>query len=1000
MKRILAVCITLVLLLGAFPFTAHASDETVDAHSLYVTDGLKVQCLAYDNADVPPFSSWNGDVGSVNLIGNWEKNENGKGISYATKNAQFMGIDISPEFLGGGSYTIETVITPLGVIDNETGERKQGAVSHDLALQIGPFKAFGYPSLDGVDTSLALRYYYASTGGFSANGNTYATWNSFLAYDTTDVLNYTIRHTTDGKSSRYQILHDGIVSGVMEIGEEDYVPFELTDGRAQLFCYFPVNVYAVRVYNRALSDAERAQNHFADLLLYHRIDLSLFWNYLDEAEKTALMLSCADISFSDGAEVLGARISSYLYEKEAVGSESFRAIAQAYSLNLLPYLAAQDHAGVESAFSFVPLSGQSADAVQTFLDTLAAEENVIQKILFFAHFDSVSEETPEINAVFKADGELIRLLSEVYTVSYGALVGSADVYDSFDALCLTDEGRAPENAAVYYAEAGDENGFSYTVYWNEEHQNRSDYRHKVLFRGFVTLTDAAGVSETLYINAEETYDYYGNQKSITDLSMYTAARYFVSEYAGEYLAGYHYYHHPVLRDVLFLSGFNTPVRDEEFADADRLMALRASLKAGLDEALAVENVLFTDTSYPISGEKSIWVEYLADSVNSDARIRPAYIYFPMIANPTSKTEATLKAEGVYRVFCYIGMPEGNDTVPGLMCVHGGGGQAYIRYVQEAINHGYAAIAIDCDGETRSDPTAYDGSGYLPDYLGMAKDSLNGSERDIEEQWMYYVQRALIYANTVLRSLDRVDEDAVGITGISWGGLTTTIAIGYDDRYSFAVPVYLSGNMDESVGSWSSDFYKTGLWYNDEVLYDVDIPVLIINSDGDQYASLNTNALTYFDLPNAEMCIIHNYAHSQQHGASLSEIYAFGNSVTGYGTDYMPALKKTPSENDGRDYVLPFAPNSALTNYTATLYYLTEPVSYANGKMRVEWQSLALTIADGDIHVTVPEEACIYYVSFTAYSKEEDKMPTVYFEYDGILYGSTPLITIGSKGLYS
>ncbi len=1004
MKRLLTFCMAWILLLGALPFAVGAKEDTgtllTDARSLYVTDGLTVQCQAYDNTALSVSSTWQGDTGHVDLIGNWEKNENGKGLSYVKKNVNFCGIGIPADLIGGGDYTIETVITPLGVIDSETGDRKQGASSRDLALQVGPFKAYGYPSMDGVDTSLALRYYYAANGGFAANGSHYSTWNSFLAYGTSDALTYTIRHTTDGKSSCYQVLHDGTVANVLNIGEEEYVPFELSDGRAQLFCYFPINVYAVRVYNRALSAEERAQNHFADLLLYHGIDLSLFWNDLTEEEKTSLMLSAADISFNDGAQVLGAHISAYLYDKEVIGEESFRAIVKQYSLDLMPYLAAPNRAYVREALAFVPLRGHAAGAVQTLLNTLCAGEDVKQKLLAFSHFDAISREEPEINAIFTVDADLLALLSELYTVSYGALVGSADVYGSFDALTLTEEGRAPQSAAVYYAKEGDEEGFSYTVYWNEDHQNKKDYKQKVRFRGFLILTDSEGMKEIIYVNAEEKYDYYGNEKLLSDPSIYTAARYFVSDYTGEYMQAYRFYHHPVLREVLFSCGATIPTRDEEFADADRLTELRDALKSGLEEAKTVENVLYTASSSAILGEKSIWVEYLADSVASDKRIRPAYIYFPTEYNPTRKTQTELKNAGVYRVFCYIGMPTGTETVPGLMCVHGGGGQAYIRYVQEAVNHGYAAIAIDCDGETRPDPTAADGGSYTLDYLGKAKDSLADSQRDIDEQWMYYVQRALIYANTVLRSFDRVDEDAVGITGISWGGLTTTIAIGYDDRYAFAVPVYLSGNMDESVGSWSGDFYQKGLWYNDALLYEVDTPVLIINSDGDKYASLNTNALTYFDLPNAEMCIIHGYAHSQQRGASLSEIYMFGNSVTGYGVDAMPMLNQTPTEEDGRDYILSFLSNSLLSDHTATLYYLTEPISYLDGKMRVEWKSQELTVSDGDIHVTVPDEACVYYISFTAYNKTEDRMPTVYFEYDGIIYGSTPLVTIGSKGLYS
>ena len=999
MKRFFSLFLALILSFGVLPFAAGASETVTDAKDLYVQNGLKALCLAYDPTDIPASGNWQGEVGGVTLIGNWSANESGKGIGYASKSANFSGIELPTEALGA-SYTVEAVITPAGVLDSETGERKTGAASHDLAIQLGAFKAYGEAGVDTPQNSLALRYYYAPSGGLNANGGEYATWNSFLGYGVKDVMTYAVDHETDGASSRYVVRHDGVAANVLTVGEEDFVPFHLTDGRAQLFCYFPIDLYAVRVYDRVLTEAERAQNRFADLLLYHGIDPSLFWQLMSEEEQSALMLSAAHLSFNDKA-AFDSLISSYLYDKSAVGSDALRARAREYSLRLLDYLALTDRTSVEKALSLVPATGADGDAVQALLDGAVEKRAPIELLLSFDGFASLSRERPELNAVFKADAGVLAILKGKYTVAYGALVGLSAVYKDYESLALTADGKAPANAAVYYAEEGDEDGFTYTVFWSEAYRNKTDYRHAVLFRGFVKLTDADGKSEIYYIDAAEKYETYSGEKTLSALSMYSAAKYFVGEYAGEHLEGYRYYTHPVLREVLSVNAYNIPARDEELKEADRLAELQIALEEGLKKALSVESVRYCDQSYSEFNEESIWVEYLADSVEGDDRIRPAYIYFPTKFDPDSKTDSQLKNAGVYRVFSYIGMPRGDGAVPGLMCVHGGGGQAYINYVKEALNHGYAAIAIDCDGETRADPTAPDGGTYTPDYLGMKKDSLADSDRDIEEQWMYYVQRALIYANTVLRSFERVDESAVGITGISWGGLTTTIAIGYDTRYAFAVPVYLSGNMDESVGSWSGDFYQKGLWYNDARLANATMPVLLINSDGDHYASLNTNALTYFDLPNAEMCIIHGYGHSQQKGASLSEIYAFGNRVTGYNADFMPVTKATPTERDGREYTLTLSQKSTLSDYTATLYYLTEPVSYRDSVMRVEWQQKALTVdGEGNILVCVPEEACVYYVSYTGYSKKEDSTPKVYFDYDGIIYGSTPLITVGSMGLYS
>ena len=658
------------------------------------------------------------------------------------------------------------------------------------------------------------------------------------------------------------------------------------------------------------------------------------------------------------------------------------------SLDILAYLAAEDKAAFYAALDGIG-AGLDKDAVQRYFDCVAQKRDAAEALLSFVGFDALSQEEPEVRASFAVDTGLLAVLKQKYTVSYGVLVGLAAKYSDADALSLTAEGKAPENAALYMPKTT-EAMLSLTVYWPEAVQNEQEYQRALRFRGFVTLTNADG-NKTYYTEAQERYTVYGNEKVLSAPSVLDLARYLVCEREITTYAAYELYQNAGLRKVLQELRYSIPYLDEA-EDAVLLLKRQYELKKGLDEALAMTDirVVGEDTSL---GTPSIWVEYLADSAGGDKRIRPAYIYFPTVEDPTLRSDADLKKEGVYRVFCYIGMPSGKETVPGILCVHGGGGHAYINYVKEAVNHGYAAIAIDADGYTRSDPTAADSSGgYTLDYFGMAKDSLAESDRPIAEQWMYYVQRALIYANTYLRSMARVDETKVGITGISWGGLTTTIAIGYDTRYAFAVPVYLSGNMDESQGAWSADYFRKGLWYNDTLLQNATMPVLILTGDEDKYASLDTCVLTYHDLPNASMCIIRGLGHSQQRGASLSEIYTFADAAIGLDTR-MPLTESTPDATSGSPYTLQFAENALLSDYSAVLYYLTEPVTYgADGTMRTEWQEQALTVDEnGTVHVEVPKEACIYYISFSAYNEQEKKMPRVYYQYTGYVTSSTPLI---------
>jgi len=49
------------------------------------------------------------------------------------------------------------------------------------------------------------------------------------------------------------------------------------------------------------------------------------------------------------------------------------------------------------------------------------------------------------------------------------------------------------------------------------------------------------------------------------------------------------------------------------------------------------------------------------------------------------------------VFAYLGVPDSDTPVPGMVCVHGGGGKAFAEWVQMWVDRGYAAIAMDLSG---------------------------------------------------------------------------------------------------------------------------------------------------------------------------------------------------------------------------------------------------------------------------------------------------------------
>ena len=50
--------------------------------------------------------------------------------------------------------------------------------------------------------------------------------------------------------------------------------------------------------------------------------------------------------------------------------------------------------------------------------------------------------------------------------------------------------------------------------------------------------------------------------------------------------------------------------------------------------------------------------------------------------------------------------------------------------------------------------------------------------------MYNAVSQAILAHNILRADEKVDSSRIGITGISWGGVITSLAIGYDTPLCF------------------------------------------------------------------------------------------------------------------------------------------------------------------------------------------------------------------------
>ena len=157
-----------------------------------------------------------------------------------------------------------------------------------------------------------------------------------------------------------------------------------------------------------------------------------------------------------------------------------------------------------------------------------------------------------------------------------------------------------------------------------------------------------------------------------------------------------------------------------------------------------------------------------------------------------------------RFFAWVGLPPpgaprpAGRRIPGVVLVHGGGGTAFLQWVEAWTRRGYAAIAMDTVGCLPVRRFEAQTSCRIPlEGGGPRKHDFAWDTAHPRDSWTAHAVAAVIRSHSHLRSLPEVDPDRIGITGISWGGYLTGIAAALDPRFAAAVPVYGCGFLSES-----------------------------------------------------------------------------------------------------------------------------------------------------------------------------------------------------------
>lgn len=387
-------------------------------------------------------------------------------------------------------------------------------------------------------------------------------------------------------------------------------------------------------------------------------------------------------------------------------------------------------------------------------------------------------------------------------------------------------------------------------------------------------------------------------------------------------------------------------------------------------------------------------------------------------NPTSSAWSNIKAityDGATingkktKVFAYIGFPEGaspTKKVPAVVLVHGGGGHAFAQWVKIWNDRGYAAIAMDTTGyfpsETgkgvagsNGDPKShwklglygpFTESGYVN---APTTDRMkNVPKQELEEMWMYHAVVSTILAHNILLTDNRVNISKIGINGISWGGVITSLAIGYDTRYAYAIPVYGCGYLDP-MPTYMGDIFAVSkvkeLWSAADRFDKVKIPTLWMAWTQDTNFSIDANSRSYQAVKQAGgiLSIKQSWSHSHTQGWAPAEIYRFADSICRGGEGLVSCV----TEPSGRNIYFTIKKPADATDVTAKAYYITEELSYSkkNGESNPSpdqkpsaWKSVNCTVAGSKVTGTLPADAVNYYVELTVKTPSGSYVTTTEF----------------------
>ena len=240
-----------------------------------------------------------------------------------------------------------------------------------------------------------------------------------------------------------------------------------------------------------------------------------------------------------------------------------------------------------------------------------------------------------------------------------------------------------------------------------------------------------------------------------------------------------------------------------------------------------------------------------------------------------------------RSYGWLGLPESTKSkVPAVVLVHGGGGSAFKEWVERWNEQGFAAISIAVEGQTDNKVDNDEGKKEWQKHpwAGPSRVGIFGdSDQPLTDQWMYHAVSQTILAHSLLRSQPEVESSKVGLMGVSWGGIITSIVMGIDSRFAFAIPVYGCGYLNEADNHYKGSLEKNAVYLNGWEaglrLNKAKMPALWFSWPGDKHFPMEILKKSYLGQagPNI-VSLVPDMGHGHRPAWSRPESYAFAREI--------------------------------------------------------------------------------------------------------------------------